>query len=221
MKKEKYTALILGSNGLIGSELLTQLQEKEEYEKVYAISRKPLNLDPPKIINILADQNTIEERLIDVDFDHLYICIGTTKKKTPNQDEYFSIDHDYPLSVAKIAKKRSCRSVAVVSSVGANENSSHFYLQTKGKLEQSLIRLSFEKLHIFRPSLLLGNRNEKRRGEDIGKVFMKFLGVFCIGPLKKYKGISAKKVSKSMIFNSLNNEKGVFIHTYKDIVNNQ
>ena len=221
MKKKKYTALILGSNGLIGSELLTQLQEKEEYEKVYAISRKPMELAHPKLINILADQNNIEDRLMDVDFDHLYICIGTTKKKTPNQEEYFSIDHDYPLSLAKIAKKRSCYSVAVVSSVGANENSSQFYLQTKGKLEQSLIRLSFDKLHIFRPSLLLGHRDEKRSGEDMGKIFMKIFGIFCIGPLKKFKAISAKKVSKSMITSSLSEDKGVFFHTYKEIIKNQ
>lgn len=220
MEKEKYTALILGSNGLIGSELLAQLQEKEEYAKVYAISRKPMKLAHSKIINILADQNNIEDRLVDVDFDHLYICIGTTKKKTPDLEEYFSIDHDYPVSVAKIAKKRSCYSVAVVSSIGANENSSQFYLQTKGKLEQSLIGMSFEKLHIFRPSLLLGDRDEKRFGEDIGKIFMKIFGIFCIGPFKKYKAIPASKVSKSMIINSLRNDKGVFFHTYKEIVRN-
>lgn len=218
MENKNYTALVLGANGLIGSHLLPQLIQNTAYRKVYAISRKPIYIQNTKISNIITDIKNADNQITNIHFDHLYICIGTTKKKTPNKIQYREIDHDYPIKVAKIAIKNSCKVVALVSSIGANKNSKNFYLRIKGEVEDSISNLDIESIHIFRPSLLLGKRNEFRLGETIGKFFMKVLSFMFIGKLKKYRSISAKTVSKSMITNVLNKNKGKHIYTFNTII---
>lgn len=218
MENKNYTAMVLGSTGLIGSHLLSQLIRNTAYKKIYALSRKPIYIQNPKIINIVTDIKNVDNQIVDLSIDHLYICIGTTKKKTPDKIKYKEIDHDYPIKVAKTAIKNGCKSVCLVSSIGADKNSKNFYLHVKGEVEDSLSRLEIESLHIFRPSLLLGKRNEFRLGETIGKLFMKMFGFMFIGKLKKYRSISAKTVSKSMITNVLNKNKGKHIYTFNTII---
>ena len=131
--------------------------------------------------------------------DDLFICLGTTIKKAGSVSAMEEIDRDLPINIASIASGNSVEKIAVVSSVGANPDSSNYYLRIKGEMESGLMKLKFRTLIILRPSMLLGERNERRTGEEIGKTVMKILGIFLIGRLSKYKGIEAKKVAIAMV----------------------
>jgi hypothetical protein len=63
----------------------------------------------------------------------------------------------------------------------------------------------------MRPSVLLGNRKEKRFGEKVGIIAMQILNPLLIGKLKKYRGVHATKVAQKMIECSLHHEAGIFI----------
>lgn len=197
------TAIIAGSTGLVGSHLLTQLLENENYSEVIALVRKPLLKSHIKLRYVIFDYKNPDASVLKA--DDMYCCLGTTLKKAGSKEAQYEVDHDYPLIIAKLGKDQGIKKFLLVSSIGATVKTGNFYLKTKGKLEEDLKFLNFNSLIIFRPSFLLGDRSEFRFGEKIGIIFMKLISPFLIGKLKKYKAIHAKQVATAMINESIKN----------------
>lgn len=205
-------AILLGASGLIGGELLNLLLADSNYSKVKIIVRKELPIKNEKLEQIIADFSTIEANKDKLNADVVFSCLGSTKKKTPDLKEYYQIDHDYPLLVGKLAKDQGVNSFHIVSSLGANSSSSTFYLKMKGETENDIAKLGFKSLHIYQPSLLTGERNEKRLLENVGEFLMKVINPLLFGSLKKYRSISGKTVASAMHKQSLVNSTGDFIY---------
>ena len=193
------TALIFGSSGLIGSELLNAVKKNNNYNKIKLFVRSAPNNNDPKVEIIQTDFNNLEKYKNSMLGDDCFFCIGTTRKDTPDKNEYRRIEHNIPVDVAKIAKSNSVKVFIYVSSLGANPNSSGSYLKNKGQVEEKLNNLNFPKLAVIRPSILLGNRKVFRLGERIGIFIMKALSILFLGSLKKYKPIEAQNVAKAMV----------------------
>jgi uncharacterized protein YbjT (DUF2867 family) len=206
------TAIIAGSTGLVGSALLSQLLIDTDFEAIIIFVRKPIDKKHQKLSYVLVDFENIEAQPKQLSATHAFCCLGTTIKKAGSKDVQYRIDHDYVLAFAKACKAIGVKSFTVVSSLGADAQSKNFYLNTKGIMEADLIKIGFENLHILRPSLLLGKRNEFRLGEKIAMAFMKVFSSFFIGSLKKYKGISAEMVANAMIILSKRANKAVAIY---------
>tara|TARA_Y100000590_G_scaffold462261_1_gene625933 strand:- start:559 stop:1221 length:663 start_codon:yes stop_codon:yes gene_type:complete len=205
------TALIFGSSGLIGSQLLEIIIQDTNYAKIKLFVRSLPENNNSKIEIIKTDFNNLEKYKDSIVGDDCFFCIGTTHQDTPNKNEYRRIEFGIPLQVAKIAKSNSVKSFIYVSSMGANPNSSGSYLKNKGQVEEELKNLNFSKLALIRPSILLGNRKAFRLGERIGIFLMKSLSIFFLGNLKKYKPIRAKYVARAMVAIAENNyDKTVF-----------
>ena len=193
------TALIFGSSGLIGSCLLDLIVNDNNYSKIRLFVRsEPVNTSS-KIEIIKTDFNNLKNHKDSIFGDVCFFCIGTTKKNTPDKNEYINIEYNLPVEVAKIAKSNSVNNFIYVSSIGANTNASGLYLRNKGWVEEELKKLNFLKLSIMRPSILLGNRKENRVGEKIGIFIMKTLSPLFLGKMKKYKPIKVESVAKAMI----------------------
>src|SRR5690606_32706772 len=210
--KKKMEAILLGASGLIGGELLNLLLADSNYSKVTIIVRKEFPIKNDKLQQIIADFSTIEAHKDSLNADVVFSCLGSTKKKTPDLKKYYEVDHDYPLLVAKLVKDQGVNSFHVVSSLGANSSSSNFYTKMKGETEDDLKKVGFKSLHIYRPSLLTGERNEKRLLENIGESVMKVINPLLLGSIKKYRSISGKTVASAMHKQSLNNNTGDFIY---------
>jgi uncharacterized protein YbjT (DUF2867 family) len=198
MDKTVYTSLVLGSTGLVGDMLTHNLLESDCYSTVYAISRSPLKYTHPKLINIIADYQSIDQQIIQLKVDHFYCCIGSTRKRTPQLERYYEIDHDYPLKVCKILKNNVLSKTCIVSCIGANVYSTGFYLKMKGELERDIIELAIPDTFILRPSLLLGKRDEIRGLELFSSYIMGIANLFLIGSLKNYRSIKASDVASAM-----------------------
>lgn len=193
------TALIFGSTGLVGGHVLDQLIQNKNYSKIKLFVRSAYEIDDPKIEIVKTDFNNLENHIEDIKGDDCFFCIGTTKKNSPDKDEYKRVELEVPKQVAQIAKSNLVNSFVFVSSGYADPKSSGDYLKFKGLVEEDLIRLNFPKLGIMRPSFLLGNRQEKRVGEKIGIFVFKLLSPLFLGPLKKMKPIHSATVAKVMI----------------------
>lgn len=193
------TACIFGSTGLIGSHLLDLLVNDSRYERIIVFNRSLKYYTHPKIKQILSDYESISEVSNDLDANEYYCCLGTTIKKAKTREAFEYVDYLLPLQIARIAIENKVDKYLIVSSIGASEQSRNFYLRTKGKMEQEVSRLGIKRLHIFRPSMLLGKRNEKRLAESVGQVFMNFFGFLMFGVLRKYKAIHAKTVAAAML----------------------
>ena len=193
------TALLFGATGLIGSHLLNLLISNNNYSKIKVFVRSSIELNDPKIEIIQTDFNNLKNHREDIKGDDCFFCIGTTKKNSPDKNEYKRVELEVPKQVAQIAKSNLVNSFVFVSSGYADPKSSGDYLKFKGLVEEELKRLNFSKLGIMRPSFLLGNRQEKRVGEKIGIFVFKLLSPLFLGPLKKMKPIHSATVAKAMI----------------------
>ena len=193
------TALVFGSSGLVGSHLVRLLNKNSIYEKIKLFVRSTSEIKTSKIEIINTDFKNLSNHKEDINGDDCFFCIGTTKKNTPDKDEYRRIEYDIPVEIAKIAKSNSINSFFYVSSGFADAKSSSAYLKNKGQVEEELIKLNFSILGIMRPSFLVGNRKEKRPGEEVGIFFFKIFSPLLLGPLKKMRPIQSEKVAKVMI----------------------
>ncbi len=205
---ESRTALIAGSTGLIGNQLLELLLAESSYSKVIALSRKPLSVSHPTLENIVVQANELKNQS-GLKADDVFCCLGTTIKQAKTKEAFRKVDFDYPLDLANLLKANGASKFLLVSSLGADKSSGIFYNQVKGEVEDAISVVGFDSFHILRPSLLIGPRKETRAGEDAAKVVYKILG-FLIPT--KYKGIESIKVARAMISFAKENKQGKFIH---------
>ena len=193
------TALVFGSSGLVGGHLVNQLILNSNYSKIKIFVRSKIELINPKIEIIETDFNDLEKYRNDITGEDCFFCIGTTRKNSPNKNEYERIELNIPRQIAQIAKSNSIKSFFFVSSGYADPKSSRDYLKFKGLVEQEIKNQNFDKIGIMRPSFLLGNRKEKRIGEKFGIILFKFLTPILVGPLRKMRPIRAEIVAKAMV----------------------
>ena len=193
------TALIFGSSGLVGSHLLSLIIKNNNYNKIKLFTRSETTISNSQIEIIKIDFNNLENHKDSIIGDDCFFCIGTTRKNTPDKNEYIKVEYNIPVEVAKIAKENSINSFTYISSMGANPSASGLYLKNKGQAEEALKKLNFPKLSIMRPSILLGNRRENRIGEKIGIFVMKSFSPLFLGKMKRYKPIKVENVAKAMI----------------------
>ncbi|ESU32254.1 hypothetical protein G3A_12380 [Bacillus sp. 17376] len=191
-------ALIAGSTGLIGNELLQILLDSKEYDQVTAIVRRPLDVKHSKLVERVIDFDRLEEYIGLFAVDDVFCCLGTTIKKAKTKEAMWKIDVDYPVSIAKLASSKGARKFLLVSSMNADPDSPIFYSKMKGKLEEEIKRIPFETTAIFRPSLLLGERDEFRLGERAAAAIFTKMPFLFAGPFKKYKAIEGKTVASAM-----------------------
>lgn len=210
-------AILLGASGLIGKSLLTQLLNSPDFGEVLAIGRRTLNMEHPKLKELIVDFDHIAQYAADIKGDVVFCCLGTTNSKTPDKIQYKKIDYQYPLDIGSIAQNNGATAYHLVSSMGADVNSSLFYPKTKGEVERDLKAIPFKSIYIYRPSLLDGNRDEKRTAEKLMIGLMRFLNPLLIGGLKKYRSIKIETVASAMLKESLTDKKGVFIYSSDQI----
>ena len=164
---------VIGSTGLIGKHFLESISGCD-FQNVTAVTRKMIpSLENKNFIKqAIHDFSDLEMMRSDLKTDVLVCAIGTTIKKAGSPDQFMKIDHDLPLEISKMAKEEGCKTMILISSVGANSQSTIFYNRVKGLLEEAIEGICFERFHILRPSLLLGKRTESRPVEFFCKLIM-------------------------------------------------
>ncbi|WP_242927818.1 oxidoreductase [Pontibacter vulgaris] len=210
-------ALIAGASGLVGGHCLQLLLNSERYSQVISIGRRDLPVIHPKLDQRVIDFDNMERYATELAADDVYCCLGTTIKKAGSKDAFYKVDHTYVTKLAEITLQKQASQFLVVSAMGADAGSMIFYNQVKGKMEEHVMELGFETVHIFRPSLLLGEREEHRAGEEFAAKIMKPLQGLMVGPLRKYKPVQAETVAKAMLYAASLNQTGNHIHPSDEI----
>lgn len=206
------TAIVVGASGLVGKACLYELLEAQEYTRIVAVVRKPLALKYHQLHQLVVDFDNLDQYADQLVADDVFCCLGTTIKIAGSQDNSRKVDFDYPVKIAELALKNGAEQFLIVSAIGADSSSSIFYNRVKGDVEAAVSALGYPAVHIFRPSLLVGDRREVRVGELIGKYVMMATGFFFLGPLKKYKSIHGGTVAKAMVKVALKHEHGHFVY---------
>jgi uncharacterized protein YbjT (DUF2867 family) len=193
------TAIVFGATGLVGNLLLEELEKAGNYQTIKIFVRQTAGISLPVVEEIITDFSNIGGLGADLKGDDLFICLGTTIKKAGSIESMEKVDRDLPVDIAILARKNGVKRVAVVSSIGADPASKNYYLRIKGEMEQGILTTGFEKTVIVRPSMLMGERKERRPGEIAGKVVMKVIKPVLSGKLLKFRAIHGRDVARAMI----------------------
>jgi len=211
------TAILLGASGLVGGYCLQTLLADTACERITLLTRRELvAVRHPR----LAQRVVNFDALTLADFasgEVVYCALGTTMRKAGSKQAFRRVDAEYPLAAARLGRQAGARQFVLVSSVGANASSNSFYLRTKGELEQEIGRLGFDGFHIFRPSLLLGKREEFRLGERLAVVIMPLLNLAMLGGWRRYRAIPAAMVGRAMVAAIRDSKSGTFVYEYDAI----
>jgi len=213
--------LLAGSTGFLGNEVLKELGGIES--QTVALSRRAILNLPDNAQELIIDFDNLSELEIP-NINHVYLSLGYPLyyhnvmgfMSDSLKKDLFLVEFAYQLEIAKKAKEAGAKGISLISAVGANSNSKNYYLKTKGTLEEEIIKLGFENTNIFQPGHLRGNkfRLDIVLADLISIIFDPFLH----GPLKKFRSISVKKISKFVVNNSLHEKVGINYFEFKDFI---
>ena len=212
-----HTATIIGSTGLIGGHLLNQLLQDDDIATVRALVRRSLKTSHPKLQVVVIDFSDLAAFKEGIrGSDAVFCAVGTTNKKVKgDKTAYRKVDYDIPVNAARFCAETGGKKILLVSSVGADSRSGNFYLKLKGEVEEEIRRLPIPSFSNFRPSMLLGKRNESRPLETIAQKISKPLSFLFPD---KYKPIDAADVAKAMIAAAKQRNPGARIYHYREMM---
>jgi uncharacterized protein YbjT (DUF2867 family) len=190
-------SLVAGATGLVGSALLDVLAGHPSYASVLALTRRaPAPPDSGRVHWLRTDFQ--HSPSFSPPPDIVFLCLGTTRRKTPDSQAFRAVDHDLTLWCASEARKAGAATCVLVSAVGASQQSRFSYNRIKAETEADLAQLGFDSLLIFRPSLLLGPRQERRRAETLGKLAGRLISPCLRGPMARWHPTRADWLARCM-----------------------
>lgn len=195
------TAIVAGSTGLVGGHLLRLLLEAPRYDRVVAVGRRPPRIHHPRLECRTVDFACLAPDDLP-DAHDVFCALGTTINQAGSQAAFRQVDHDFVLALARAAVVRGARHGYFVSALGADPGSSVFYNAVKGETERALEEVAFQTLVLFRPSLLLGDRDEHRPAEAWAIRLLAPLAPLMVGPLAQYRPVAAADVAAAMRYAS-------------------
>ncbi|MBD2766579.1 NAD-dependent epimerase/dehydratase family protein [Hymenobacter sp. BT664] len=206
------TALLAGASGLIGSHLLPQLLASERYAKVIVVGRRPVPLLHPKLTQVVTELDRLEDVRLRLIADDVFCCLGTTMRQAGSREAFYRVDFLYVVALAALTASNFAAQFLVVSSLGADAESRVYYSRVKGEMEAAVRSLPFRAIHIFRPSLLLGQRAQLRLGERVAAVALRVLRPLMRGPLRQYRAVDAATVAAAMLRAAEEEGAGAHVH---------
>lgn len=218
------TVMVLGATGFTGGKVLEGLLARDEVVSVVAPVRRATDRQHPKLVQREVDFDRLEDHADLFQVDVIVCCLGTTIRKAGSQQAFRKVDYGYPLKAAEIGLSRGVRAFVLMSAIASSSSSTVFYNRVKGELEDSVSGLGYPFLSVYRPSLLLGDRKERRTAEALGMKAMPLINRALFGPLEKYRGIAADTVARAMVNEvcvlslTPDGEDVIRIHEYPDIV---
>jgi uncharacterized protein YbjT (DUF2867 family) len=208
----KKTALLAGATGLVGTALLPLLLASERYAKVIVVGRRPVAINHPKLTQVVTELSKLEEERLRLIADDVYCCLGTTMRQAGSKEAFYEVDFLYVVKLAAITAANFAAQFLVVSALGADAESRFYYNKVKGEMEAAVQQAPFRAIHIFRPSLLLGQRAAPRLVERIGGWLLALARPLLRGRWHKYRPVAAATVARAMLQAAADDGGGMRIH---------
>jgi len=214
---EQRVALLAGASGFVGRLALEILLDAPDISRVFAITRRPLGGEHPRLANRIVQFEQIESQLKSITCQVALCALGTTIRQAGSEQAFRRVDVDSVLAFARAAKAAQAQRFVVVSSAEADRGAKNFYLRCKGEMEEGLVGLSFQSLDILQPSVLLGWRGEIRPLEFAASLLLPLVNPLLVGKREPLRGISARTVAAAMLGATRSGRRGVQRYTYSGI----
>jgi uncharacterized protein YbjT (DUF2867 family) len=211
---EPKVVLLAGASGLVGTCALDALLDAPDIGRVFAVTRRPLGREHPRLANRIVQFDKLETQLKGIACHVAVCCLGTTIRQAGSQKAFRQVDVDYVLAFARTAKAAQAQRFVVVSSVGADLGARNFYLHTKGEMEAAVANVGFVSLDILQPGPLLALRSQMRPLELGALLVMPLVNPFLRGAREAFRGIPAKEVAAAIVGATRSGRRGVNRYTY-------
>ena len=205
-------ALVAGATGLVGQSLVQRLLASGAYDRIKLLTRRPLAFDDGRIENLITDYSDLAALGNKLKADDVFCCLGTTLKKAGSRAAFEKVDYQMVIDLARAAHAKGAKQFLVVSAAGTAEHSPSFYSRVKAKMERDVAAVGYAAVHVVRPSLLLGARDESRPAEKISQMIMPLFNPLLIGKMKKYRAVSGEDVAEALLQLARRETRGVHIH---------
>lgn len=168
-RRDGRRGVLIGATGLVGRLVVDHLIAMPEVGELITITRRPLEIqEHPRLTQmIIPNFSTLADLDLPRPLDFAISCLGSTRKQAGSAENFRRIDYDFNLAFAKLARSRDVHHYLLLSAGGVSKNSPFLYPRVKGELEESVRELNFPALTIFRPGLLMGERQEYRAAESV------------------------------------------------------
>lgn len=214
---ESRVALLAGASGLVGGYVLDSLLDASDFARVFAISRRPLGREHPRLANRIVQFEKLETQLKGGQCHVAVCCLGTTMKQAGSEKAFRQVDYDFVLSFARAAKAAQAQRFVIVTSAGADPRAKNFYLRVKGEVELALEGMGFPSLDILQPGPLLGWRRDIRPMELLATALMPLANPFFTGSRMAWRGISARTVADAALGATRSGRRGVYRYTWASL----
>jgi len=211
------TALVAGASGLVGSHVLHLLLEDPEYQRVTVLARRALPTTHKRLEQRILALDGLAQMADFPRVHDVFCCLGTTIRRAGSQEAFRKVDYAYVVELARVAVRHRASQFLAVTAIGADPRSRVFYNRVKGEAEEALRRLSFEGIHLFRPSLLLGRRAERRPAEWMAMMLSPLISWAFMGSLARYRPIKALVVARAMVRVAREGGRGVRVYESDEI----
>ena len=206
------TAILAGATGLVGGECLKRLLAADEYGRVIVVTRRDLGeaARHPKLRQAVIDFEQLGGLRKSLRGNHVFCALGTTIRKAGSRAKFREVDHEYPLRLAQLTRMNGAQHFSIVSALGASTSSPFFYSQVKGEVEDGLRAMGWPSLAMFRPSVIAGERTERRPLERMSEHLLRWAPA-------TWRPVAAGDIAAAMVNTALQCPPGVTVVESRDI----
>ena len=205
-------ALVAGATGLVGQFLVQRLLVSGAYDRIKLLTRREIAMDDARVENILSDYSNLDDLGKKLQADDVFCCLGTTLKKAGSRAAFEKVDYQMVVDLARASHAAGAKQFMVVSAAGTTEHSPSFYSRVKAHMERDVAAVGFDAVHIVRPALLIGAREERRPAEHISQMLMPLFNPLLVGSMKKYRSVRGEDVADALLQLARRETRGVHIH---------
>lgn len=205
-------ALVAGATGLVGNLLVQRLLDSGAYDRIKLLTRRALSIDDSRVENIISDYSDLDTLGSKLKADDVFCCLGTTLKKAGSRAAFEKVDYQMVVDLARASHVAGAKQFMVISAAGTAEHSPSFYSRVKAHMERDVSAVGFDAVHIVRPALLIGAREERRPAEHISQMLMPLFNPLLLGSLKKYRSARGEDVADALLQLARRETRGVHIH---------
>jgi uncharacterized protein YbjT (DUF2867 family) len=205
-------ALVAGATGLVGQHLVQRLLVSGAYDHIKLLTRREVPIDDARVENVISNYSNLDSLGKKLQADDVFCCLGTTLKKAGSRAAFEKVDYQMVVDLARSTLAQGAKQFMVVSAAGTSEHSPSFYSRVKAHMERDVAAIGFDTVHIVRPALLIGAREESRPAEHISQMLMPLFNPLLLGSLKKYRSVRGEDVADALLQLARRETRGVHIH---------
>lgn len=213
---ESMVALLAGASGFVGGRVLDALLEAPEVARVFAVTRRPLGREHPRLANRIVQFDHLERQLAGLKCQVAFCCLGARLEES-EEEAARRVDLGYTLAFARAAKAAGASRFVVISAAGAQAAAKTGYLRAKGELEKMLTDVGFGALDILQPAIVLGWPREMRPADLLRRAVMPLVNPFLVGARAVHRGVPVGTAAAAMIGTLRSGRRGPQRYTYSGI----